>query len=230
MKTFIRKPTLQLWIAILMAAALTGPPGLAAAQFIDTGTPTATQEPGSGGDWGNLLPGRGSDDSSDSAPQLEGDVYVLPSSGVEVVIGPGVTTDSSADTEVPDQIIIETDDGIGAIAVLDSLGTPLDILERYVEGFGESMDSVVEVDVQSSRNLATGIYRVETEGLSIYMFISVDGGAVDGYNVIEVVIADAADIGSSLVQMRENVTINGVPAFAHVVDEDVIDIIWREEG
>ena len=230
MKTSISTHSLTLWVGLVLMVMGAGVPTSVTAQFIDTGTPTATVESGSGGDWGNLLPGRGDTSATSTTPALVGEVFVLPSSGVEVVVGSGVTTDTSADTEVPDQIIIETEEGLGAIAVLESFGRPSDILESYVGGFGETMDSVVEVNVESSRELATGIYRVETDGIVLYMYISVDAITIEDYMVIEVIIAGSTGMESSLQQMRENVTINGVPAFAAVNDQDVIEIITRDAG
>lgn len=230
MKATISTQSVRLCLVLLVAAMIAGVPVAGAAQFIDTATPTATTGSGSGGDWGNLLPGSSDTDSTSATPEGAGEVFVLPSSGVEIVIGPGVTTDTTIDTEVPDQIIVETDAGLGAIAVLDAFGSPLAILETYVGGFGETMDSVVEVEVESTPDLATGVYRIETEGIVVYMYISVDAMAIDDYMVIEVVVAGSADMESSLVQIRENVTINDVPAFANVNDQDVIEIIARDEG
>ena len=230
MKKSYLTPSLRYCLALIIAAMVAGVPSMGAAQFIDAGTPTATAEPGSGGDWGSLLPGGGGSESAEATPAVAGDVFVLPGSGVEIVVGPGVTTDTTPDTEVPDQIIVETDAGLGALAVLDAVGSPLGILERYVGGFGETMDSVVQVEAQSSPDLATGVYRVETEGLTVYMFISVDADTIDGFMVIEVVVAGSADMEDSLLQIRENVTINGVPAFANVNEQDIVEIIARDEG
>lgn len=220
-------------ISILaLAAVATSSSGVAvASQFIDTGTPAATAEAAAGGDWGNLVPAlTGGNTGGSTTTPIVGDTYVLPSSGTEVVIGDGVIVSESEEGDIEDQIIIETDTGIGAIAVLDSRGQPVSTLERYMAGFAETMDSVTEVDVQSSPGMATGIYRVETSGLTLYMYISVDAETIGGYMVIEVVIADAADMESSIVLVRDNVTINGVPAFDQVDEADVADIISTDEG
>ena len=229
MKTTISTKSFRFCVGLVLAFIVAGVPLVGTAQFIDTGTPTATSEAGNAGDWGNLWPVSGGRSSSTATPALTGQLFVLPGSGIEVVVGAGVTTDTTADTEVPDQIIVETDAGLGAIAVLDTFGDPTDTLESYVSGFGETMDSVVEVDVQSSRDLATGVYRVETEGITVYMYISVDASTIDDFMVIEVVVAGSADMESSMVQIRKNVTINGVPAFASVDEQDIAEIIARDE-
>lgn len=199
----------------------------AAAQFIDTGTPTPAQEASPAGGWDTLLPGRPGEEGTSS---ITGDTYVLPSSGVEVIIADGVTTDLAAGGEVEDQIIVETDAGLGAVAVLSSRGQPISLLESYVGGFGGSMEAVVEIEVESTRDTATGIYRVESEGTMLYLYISVDARAVSGHMVIEVIVADAADVESAIVQMRENVSINGIPAFANTDEQDVADVILKDGG
>jgi hypothetical protein len=215
----------------LSAALACSSGGAVAAQYIETATPAAATEEATGGDWGNLASAlTGGSTATRSTTAVSGDIYVLPSSGAEVVVADGVTVSESSEGDVEDQIIIETDDGIGAVAVLETTGQPVTTLERYVSGFAESMDDVVEVDVQSSADLATGVYRVETTGLSLYMYVSIDAQPLSGYVVIEVVIADAADIETSIVQMRENVTINGVAAFAEVNEADVAGIIRTDEG
>lgn len=225
-------PTWRSRMSILALAAVAAcNSGVAVAlQFIDTGTPAVTAEAAAGGDWGNLVPALTGGTTGRSTATIVGDTYVLPSSGAEVVIGDGVIVSESEEGDVEDQIIIETDTGIGAIAVLDSRGQPVTTLERYVSGFAETMDSVTEVDVQNSSGMATGIYRVETSGLTLYMYISVDAETISGYMVIEVVIADAADMESSIALVRNNVTIDGVPAFATVDEADVADIISTDEG
>ena len=43
-------------------------------------------------------------------------------------------------------------------------------------------------------------------------------------------IADAADMEASIVQMRENVSVNGVAAFDGVNEADVAGIIRSDEG
>lgn len=228
----VKTPNWRSRISMLTLAALaacsSGAAG--AAQYIETGTPAATAEAAAGGDWGSLVPGLTGGSTAATNTGIVGDTYVLPSSGVEVVVGDGVVVSESETGTVEDQIIVETDGGLGAVAVLESFGQPAGTLERYVSGFAETMDDVVEIDTQSSADLATGIYRVETSGLTLYMFISVDSQSVSGYMVIEVAIAGADDMEASIIQIRENVNINGVPAFANVNESDVVDVIRTDEG
>jgi hypothetical protein len=214
----------------LAAVAACSSGGTGAAQYIETGTPASSPEAAAGGGWSNLASALTGSSTAAATTTIAGDTYVLPSSGVEVVVADGVTVSESEEGEVEDQLIIETDDGLGAVAVLETQGQPVGTLDRYVSGFAETMDDVVEVDVQSSADLATGVYRVETTGLTLYMYISIDARPISGYVVIEVVIADAADMEASIVQMRESVTINGVAAFAAVNEADVANIIRTDEG
>jgi hypothetical protein len=220
----------KLSVLALVAVASCSSAGTGAAQYIETGTPAASSEATAGGDWSNLAAALTGGSTATTTSSITGDTYVLPSSGVEVVVADGVTVSESEEGTVEDQLIIETDDGIGAVSVLGTTGQPAQMLENYVTGFAESMDDVVEVDVQSTSDTATGVYRVETSGLTLYMYISVDAQPVSGYMVIEVVLADAADMEASIVQMRENVAINGIAAFAGVNEADVVRIIRSDEG
>lgn len=228
----MKTPTWRSKISALALAAVAscGTAGIGAAQYIETGTPAATTEVATGGDWSSLAAALTGGSTVPATSTITGDTYVLPSSGVEVVVAEGVTVSESEEGNVEDQLIIETDSGIGAVAVLATSGQPEQTLENYVTGFAESMDDVVEVDVQVTPDTATGVYRVETSGLTLYMYISIDARPVSGYMVIEVVIADAADMEASIVQLRENVSINGVAAFEGVNEADVAGIIRSDEG
>lgn len=229
----MRIPTRLIRMSMLAFAAVAAcSSGFAgAAQYLETGTPAPTStETAAGGDWSILAAALVGGNSVPATSTITGDTYVLPSSGVEVIIADGVVVSDSGEGSVEDQIILETDAGIGAVAVIAAPGQPSLTLDRYVSGFAETMDEVVEVDVQSSTDVATGVYRVETSGLTLYMYISADTRPVSGFTVIEVVIADAGGMESSIVQMRDNVSIDGVQAFAGVDEAGVADTIRTDEG
>ncbi len=215
-------------LAVVAVAAWSG--GAAtAAQYIEPGTPAASPEVVSGGSWDTLATALTGGSTSSTTASIVGDSYILPSSGAEVVVADGVTVSASEDGEVEDQLIIETDDGIGAIGVLQTAGRPQAVMDLYVSGFAESMDDVMEVDIQATADIATGVYRVEATGTTFYMYISVDARPIPDFMLIEVMIADAADMEASIVQMRDNVSINGVAAFADVDEADVAGIIRTDE-
>lgn len=195
-----------------------------AVQYIDAGTPAPTEE-SSGGGWGELLPNRDRTQST----QIEGDIFVLPSSGAEVVIADGVTV-TSEETQVEDQIIFESDFGLGAIAVIGILSTPEDVRDNYVAGFGESMESIDEIEVDSARAEASGIYVFMQNGLPLYMYISVDGATMPGYMVIEVFIGEPDNMSEGIALSRDNITVSDVAMFSDIDEQQIEDVIVREEG
>lgn len=167
---------------------------------------------------------------SETSTNIVGDTYVLPSSGLEVVIGPGVEASDPTGTDVEDQIIVSTNDGIGAVAAIPAIGFPARTLEAYVGGFGESMDSVEELDMQESRELATGIYRVESDGVVQYMVISVNAEVSPGNHVIEVVVSDANGLESMFEDLGANISIDGVPMFSDFDTEHALEIVATDDA
>ena len=214
-------------IRLLAMAAMTavGSVTAGAAQYIDTATPEATQE-SSGGVWGTLRP----DQSSTRSTQVEGDVYVLPSSGAEVVVADGITV-SAAEAQVEDQIIFESEFGLGAIAVLRVPRVdPGTVRDNYVDGFGESMDSIDEVESNASRKEASGIYKFVSSGLPMYMFISVDGATIPGYMIIEVFVGEPDKMADGISLARENISVEGVEMFKDIDEQEIEDVVVREDG
>lgn len=209
----------------LAALAAVGGGSAGAAQYIDSGTATATAESDSDGGWGNLLPDR----ESSSTTQVDGDVYVLPSSGAEVVIGADITI-THEEGQVEDQLIFQNEFGIGAIAALGIVSAPEVVRDSYVEGFGGSMESVDVVEADESRSVATGIYVFVSNGLPLYMYISVDAATLPGHMIIEVFIGEPAKMAEGIALSRENISIDGVPMFEGLDEQEVEDIAVREEG
>lgn len=167
---------------------------------------------------------------TDSSADIVGDTYVLPSSGLEVVIGEGVDASDPTETDVQDQIIVSTSDGIGAVAAIPAIGFPARTLEAYVGGFGESMDSVEELDLQESRGLATGVYRVVSGGAVQYMVISVNAEVSPGNHVIEVVVAGANALEPLFEDLSANVSIDGVAMFADLDVEHALEIVAADDS
>lgn len=212
-------------LVTVAAAMAVGGVTSASAQFIETATPEATAET-SGGVWGTLNPQHGTAHTT----QVEGDVFVLPSSGAEVVVQSGVQLFSD-DVQVEDQIIFENEFGMGAIAVLGVPGAnPTEVRDNYVAGFGESMDSIDEVESDSTRKEATGIYVFESSGLPMYMYISVDGVTMPDYMVIEVFIAEPEKMADGIALSRENVSIEGVEMFKDIDEQEIEDVVVRDDG
>lgn len=154
-------------------------------------------------------------DSSEST--LTGNTYVLPESGAEVVLADGLEPEGS---DFEDQIIVNTPQGMGAIAVLTGFGTPESVLETYANAFGDSLDGSSEIYLESNSEFASGLYAFEMIGLPMLMYITVDAVATPGYLTIEVAIAEA-DISGAIVTMRDHVAINGVPMFDGVDELEV---------
>lgn len=167
--------------------------------------------------------------STETAPVvIEGDVFVLPSSGVELVIGPSFESDAPAEGEVEDQIIVTTPDLVGAVAVIANVGTPSTTYEAYLGGFSESMESVDLVDLQEDDGTVIAVHRVVNGGLTSYMVISVDAFAVSGHHLIEVVIVDADGVGDALELMNSGITIDGVPMFATLDAAAIVEIVEQD--
>lgn len=152
---------------------------------------------------------------------VDGDTFVLPTSGAEVVLAEGFVPEES---DFEDQIIVNFPQGMGAIGVLQGLGTPLSVMESYAGGFAESSDGMEEIDVQSDREFASGLYSVDLLGLSVFMFITVDAVAIPGYLVIQVAIAET-DIAETISIMRENIALEGQPVFTGVDELEVQDTV-----
>lgn len=161
----------------------------------------------------------GTSPGSNEAP-LDGTTFVLPTSGAEVVLVEGLEPE---DTDVEDQIIVNTPQGMGAIGVLPALGSPQSVLETYATAFGESLDGAGQLHLESDEKFASGLYSVDLLGISMLMYITVDALAFPGYMTIQVAIAEA-DIAGAIVTMRESVAINGVPMFSGVDEQEVQDI------
>lgn len=160
---------------------------------------------------------------------IEGDTYVLPSSGVEVTIGAGVESDNPAAGEVEDQIIVNAPDGLGAVAIIPSVNSPARTLEAYMGGFAESMDSVEDLDVNATRDHATAVYRVETGASVSYLVISVDAETLSGYHIIEVVVGDSAGLEDLIAAVNTNVAIDGVPMFDALDVDTVLEIVAQDD-
>ena len=197
---------------------------LAMTIFVMLAGQTSAQSTGS--DWTVL----GSDyaGGNGATSTVVGDTYVLPSSGVEVIIGEGVEADDPAGTDVEDQIVVYTPDGFGAVAAIPAVGHPVRSMEAYIGGFGESMDAVEELDLQENRERALGIYRVEDGGTTSYLVISVDAGSSPGNHIIEVAIAESESLEVLIADLTANVSIDGVAMFGALDVPGVMDIVARD--
>lgn len=214
---------IRLCLAVLCITAVGTTGGVVAHQRGDA-SPPATE---SGGDWADLGTDFISPADTSGTTDIVGDMYVLPSSGAEVVVGDGVIASDPAESSFEDQVIVTLPDGIGAVAVVQGLGYPLNVLESYVGGFGESMDSVVEVDVQSDRYVATGLYQVDIGGQLVYLYISVDAASYPGHHLIQVVVVEGDSLADSIELLRANVAVNGIPMFADTDEHAVQDLVVR---
>lgn len=159
---------------------------------------------------------------------IDGDVFVLPSSGVELVVGPAFEADAPAEGEVADQVIVTSPGVVGAVAVISSFGKPFATYDAYVGGFSESMDSVELVDLQEDTGKVTAVHRVVNGGETQYMVISVNAFAVDGYHVIEVMITDADGVADALALLNSGITIDGVPMFATIDAAAIVQIVEQD--
>lgn len=161
---------------------------------------------------------------------ITGETYVLPSTGTEVVVGPGVTADDPSTSSFEDQVILDIPGGLGAVAVIGGLGTSVEVMEAYVGGFAESADSVEAIDVQESRTISTGLYLVDIEGMPMYLFISVDAATSPGNFIIQVAVAITFDLDDSIVLLRENVLVDGAPMFNDVDEEEIQNLVDNYSG
>lgn len=155
----------------------------------------------------------------------DGEVFVLPATGTEVIVGDGVIADDPAESDFADQVIVELPGGIGAVAVIAGIGDPGATMEAYVGGFAESMDTVDPVELTGDDERATGLYRVESSGVVTWLYLSVDAVTSPGNQIIEVVVTEGPEMASSIVLLRENITINGTPMFATVDEAAVAAIV-----
>lgn len=211
---------LQLCLTIALISTLGGFGSISAHQRGDASLP--------GGDvWTDLAEDFVSpDDESELSAPIEGDVYVLPSSGTEVVVGSGVSADDPADSDIQDQILLDLPMGIGAVAVLQGLSTPINIMESYVGGFGETLDSVEEIDINDDGDFASGLYLVDIgSGTFVYLFITVDGVSTPGFFVIQAAVVLNIDaVADSIVLLRENVHVNAQPMFIDVDEQEIQEL------
>lgn len=165
----------------------------------------------------------------DTAPVvIEGDVFVLPSSGVELVVGGSFEADAPAEGEVEDQVIVTSPGVVGAVAVIANNGSAAATYDAYLGGFSESMDRVELVDLQEDEGQVIAVNRVENRGETQYMVISVDAFAVSGHHVIEVMITDADGVGDALELMNAGITIDGVPMFVTIDAAAIVDIVEQD--
>ena len=164
--------------------------------------------------------------SNDSPPAsaISGDTYVLPTSGSEVVVADGVTAADPTESAFEDQLLFTIPGGIGAVAIIQGLGVPLNIMEAYVGGFSESMDNVEEVSLQEDRSSATGLYIVYLDGAPLYLFITVDAATIPGFFILQVAVSAVGGVDDAITVLRENVIVDGVPMFTNVDEESVQDL------
>lgn len=214
---------IRLCLAILCIAAVNGAGGAAAIQRGDASLPTGDAE------WVEA----GRDFVSPDQPPtsvMTGDTYVLPATGTEVVVAEGVNANDPAESSFEDQVLFTIPGGIGAVAVIQGLGFPLGIMEAYVEGFAESMDNVEEVDVQEDRSTATGLYIVLLDGDPLYFFITVDAATTPGSFIIQVAVTAIGGVDETIVQLRENVFVDGIPMFNNVDEHSIQESFDAHSG
>lgn len=215
--------TIRVCLALLCMAAAGSSGSVVAHQRGDASLPATEVE----SDWADL--GAAfflSADEPDTA-DITGEMYVLPSSGAEVVIGDGVSANDPAESDFEDQVIVTIPGGIGAIAVIQGLGYPAAVMEGYVSGFAGSMEDVVEIDVQTDRYLATGLYQINLDFDVVYLLISVDAATSPGAHIIQVVAVGDDSLAESISLLRANVSINGHRMFADIDEQAIQDLASR---
>lgn len=215
--------TIRLALAILCIAAVSGVGNVAAYQRGDASLPTGDDE------WAELgiefiTAGQ------QSHTTISGDTYVLPTSGTEVIVADGVSATDPAETTFEDQLLLTIPGGIGAVAVLQGLGLPLGIMEAYVEGFAESMDNVEEIDIQSDRGQATGLYTVYTNGTPMTFYITVDAVTSPGNFIIQVAVTATGDIDDAVTLLRDNILVDGIPMFDGVDEQELQGLVDERSG
>lgn len=161
---------------------------------------------------------------------IEGDTYLLPTSGAELIVGEGLLADEPAQAEFGDQLIVSTPDILGAVAIIETPGDTGGTLDAYVGGFEESMDAVSEIFRDEDTTLTTAIYHVENGSSIQYMFISVDAVTMPGFHIIEVLLADPEDMEAGFETMQANLTIDGVPVFSSVDVESVVSTVLEDSA
>lgn len=152
--------------------------------------------------------------------QVVGNTYVLPTSGAEVVLAEGLEPE---DSDFEDQVIVSIPQGMGAVAVIPGLGTPQSVMDAYATGFSESVEGLVEIDVQADQDFATGLYSVDLVGLSMFLFITVDSASFPGYMTIQVAVAER-NIADTIAFFRENIALEGQPVFSGIDEEEIQDM------
>lgn len=165
-----------------------------------------------------------------SISTVTGDVYVLPASGTEVVVADGVDAIDPAETTFEDQVLITAPGGFGAVAVLEGLAPPLSIMEAYVEGFTESSVPAEEIDVQSDRGQATGLYIVQMDNVPMGFYITVDAVTSPGNFIIQVVVTPTDGMVEAIALLRGNVLVNGIPMFEGVDEHELQSQIDAHTG
>lgn len=157
---------------------------------------------------------------------IEGNMFVLPMSGAEVVIVEGLEPE---DSEFEDQLVINTPQGMGAVGALQGFGSPQTVMETYANAFGDELDGAIQIDSRTDGDFASGLYSVDLLGVSLFMFITVDTVTVPGFNTIQVALAET-DIAGAITMFRESVAINGQPMFDGVDELEVQELADAYQG
>lgn len=212
--------SIRLSLVILCIAAVSGIGNVTAHQRGDASLPEANDA------WAEVGVYFISPDQP-SGSTISGDTYVLPTSGTEVIVADGVSATDPAETTFEDQLLLTIPGGIGAVAVLQGLGFPHGVMEAYVEGFAESLDNVEEVDVQSDRGHASGLYIVDMDGVPTTLYINVDAVTSPGNFIIQVAVAITGDVAAAVALLRDNVLVDGIPMFDGV-DEQALQSLLNE--
>lgn len=215
--------TIRLCLAVLCIAAISGIGSVAAHQRGDASLPEDD------GGWTDLGIEFITPDEQTTAT-ITGDTYVLPATGTEVIVGSGVTADDPATSGFEDQVIVDIPSGLGAVAVISGLGTSVDVMEAYVGGFAESAQTVETIDIQESRTISTGLYLIELEGLPLYFFIVVDAVSSPGNFIIQVAVSMNGDVDQSILVLRENVLVDGMPMFSGVDEVEIQNLVEDYSG
>lgn len=213
----------RLLLGILCIVAISGAASVAAHQRGDARLPSDDDG------WTELgiefiTPGQQSGES------ITGDTYVLPTSGTEVIVADGVSATDPSETTFEDQVLLTIPGGIGAVAVIEGLGLPAGVMEAYVEGFAESMDNVEEIDIQSDRGQASGLYLVQVSGAEMTFFITVDAVTSPGSFIIQVAVSVTGDIESAVALLRDNILVDGIPMFDGIDEADLQDLADQYVG
>lgn len=189
-------------------------------------TPDAIASPSAEGtDWGTAGSGIRTTRSGTGGEliDIEGDTYVLPTSGAEVVVGTDLTVVSSA-TDDPDQVAIEVGDGIGIVTATEGPASANGVLALFSGQFADRLGPMQELEFAGDNKIAYGSWTVTQSGRDLILYVHVDAESVPGFLVVQVVLTSAETFATAVELLQGSVTINGRPMLGNVDGEAIVEI------